>query len=598
MRQTRANRIKNIKANPMLTESAQRRDFIIYISIFFIITFFYFLLIGESVLKYQEEQFLFRFSTEYLNGFLTMPGGLLEYTGKFLMQFYAVPLYGALLLAIAVISPGILMNKFLRNTNSNPGLSLVLPIIVTSLLLILQNQYSHVMYYDLGIICVISWFLFTLKFSRYYLHIILFPVFYYFTGAFAILFVIAYLIYTLAFIKGRQKIYSSAFIIIVSLLTFLVFKSVLFLVSSKTLLTYPLPAITQSFQKLFFIILSVFVALFPVLGMSSVLKKTRILFIRLIAVSFIIFSALLLTGTYNPSLASILKIQECAYKDDWNKVIELSEKSHQENLISQYFYNTALAEKGSLCEKLFTTGQSFGTKALILPWGDQNLERGAYFFYATGLVNEAHRWAYEEMVVYGLRPHNLIMLIKTSLLNSDYRMAEKYINILRKTLFYRKDAIRYENLLNNKDLISKDNELGKVAQIIPQKDFIIYMDSPEDNLPMLLESNPDNRVAFEYMISWLLLEKDVETALSNLHLMKSMGYTSLPRSVEEAVMIYYNSQHKLPDMNGYSVSSETQNRFNLYINKYLQARNNPSTFQSQMKTQFGNTFWYYYHFHK
>jgi hypothetical protein len=297
-------------------------------------------------------------------------------------------------------------------------------------------------------------------------------------------------------------------------------------------------------------------------------------------------------------ISNILTIEEAAYKGDWNEVIRVHEKEPSGNLIGEYFYNVALSERGLLCDRLFSGRQTFGTQAMILPWGNEHLDRGAYFFYTAGLVNEAHRWAYEEMVVYGMRPHNMLMLIKTSLIAGNFSMAEKYIGILKKTLFYRDDAIKFSELIGNEEGLMDNSELGPIARIIPKKDFFIYVDKPEDNLLMLFESNPGNKRAFEYMMAWLLLEKDVETLMSNIHLMKEMGYTKLTRHIEEAVMIYYNSQGIFPELSGFAVSPETMTRFNQYFTTFVQARQRPETLDQVMRAGFGDTFWYYFHFHK
>jgi hypothetical protein len=34
-------------------------------------------------------------------------------------------------------------------------------------------------------------------------------------------------------------------------------------------------------------------------------------------------------------------------------------------------------------------------------------------------MNEAHRWAYEDMVTFGVRPENLKVLARTSLISGD-----------------------------------------------------------------------------------------------------------------------------------------------------------------------------------
>jgi hypothetical protein len=256
----------------------------------------------------------------------------------------------------------------------------------------------------------------------------------------------------------------------------------------------------------------------------------------------------------------------------------------------------ALSETDQLCEKLFNGPQDFLAGSLVLPWGDEHLNRGGYFYYSIGLINEAHRWAYEEMVVYGYRPQNIEMLTKTSLIDGDYRMAKKYINILKMTIYYRKRALEYEKMADNPDLIPSHPELGAKLKILPENDFFIQFNEPQNNLPLILEGQPDNRKAIEYYLAGLLLTKKVELAVNNIKNMKDSGFTSIPKNLEEAVLIYYNSTKVLPDLGGLKVSAETQLRFDHYFASYIEARKNPSTMKEKMQSEFGNTFWYYFHF--
>jgi len=113
---------------------------------------------------------------------------------------------------------------------------------------------------------------------------------------------------------------------------------------------------------------------------------------------------------------------------------------------------------------------------------------------------------------------------------------------------------------------------------------------------MLVDENPANREAFEYLMSWLLLSKEVEMLVNNIRLMKNMGYTRIPRHIEEAVMIYYNSQGVYPDLGGLELSDEIKLRFSQYFTTYMSARQNPASLKEKMEKQFSNTFWYYFHF--
>jgi len=175
-------------------------------------------------------------------------------------------------------------------------------------------------------------------------------------------------------------------------------------------------------------------------------------------------------------------------------------------------------------------------------------------------------------------------------------MARKYIDILKRTIYYRELAKKLETMADNPTLISSDPELGPKLKINPKSSFFIQFNEPQNNLPLLLESQPDNKRAFEYYLAGLLLTKNVEVAMNNISKMKDAGYSRIPRGIEEAILIYYNSTKVYPNLGGLNISIDTQDRFKQYFSAYVDARKNPSTLKAKMQARFGNTFWFYYHF--
>ena len=93
------------------------------------------------------------------------------------------------------------------------------------------------------------------------------------------------------------------------------------------------------------------------------------------------------------------------------------------NRLTIYLNNIALCETGRLNDRLFYFPQSPDGQSLFLKWEmyGEVLRRGAYFYYSTGMINEAQRWAYENMVMKGITPEDLRMLIKTEIINGNYR---------------------------------------------------------------------------------------------------------------------------------------------------------------------------------
>jgi Family of unknown function (DUF6057) len=581
----------------------RKSDVYIALGIFIVIAFIYFCFIGNYALSFQETQSLFIFSADYLKEHLLKPGAPLEYIARFLTQFYYGKLAGSLILALILALPGIILLKINRILLAGTALSLILTILPSVLLMLMQVNYYHMMEYNLGFIVILAFYLIAVSWRaklRNILVLILFPLFYFIAGAYALIFVVMYIVHNLFLENVTRKYIPSILLVIVAGLTFLISWKVIFLQPVEQFVLFPLALFESVFYTLIFSILSAFIIFYPLISrLESRLEGARLntRLYSLVSTAIIYIAALIILSVlYNSQTARVIEIEKLVFRQKWNEAVRFQEKHPSRNLIGQYFYNIALSETDQLCDRLFIGGQDFGTGSLILPWGDVLLNRGAYFYYAVGLINEAQRWAYEEMVVYGNRPQNIELLAKTSLINGNYVLARKYINILKKTIYYRREAKKFERLADNPELIKKDPELGGKLKLIPKGNFFIQFNEPGNNLPLILAAQPDNRKAFEYYIAELLLSKNVESVVNNVKYLKETGYTRIPRYIEEALMIYYNSQRVFPDLGGLTISNDAATRFGQYFTTYVSARQIPSTLKETMQKQFGDTFWYYFHF--
>lgn len=574
-----------------------------FFAAFFLTAFVYFFWFGDYVIYFQEQQSLFIYSWEHLHEYFIKPGGLLELSGRFLTQFYISRLAGALILSVILTVPAIILYKTVLKIapgTSYPAFFFLFP---PGLMMLMQTHYYHTMTFNLGFVVVLLCFSLAVAIWEKRSHILvffIFPLLYYFAGAYMIVFSLLYISYLLFHKKGRQGYINILTMIIVTIVTIFFFKELIFNQTYNQILFYPLPYVNNVTHKIIYYILVGYLLLIPFFLKLPVLPINRKPFKGfLMPVStgiFIILLIFLLIKLHNPQTGRVIRLEKLVFDEKWKEAVDYYERYPANNLIGQYFYNVSLSESGQLCESLFRGPQTFGTGSLILPWSDEHLPWGSYFFYSAGLINEAHRWAYEEMVVYGIRPQNMKMLTKTNLINGNYRMAEKYAGILHKTLFYRKWADRYGGLAKDTSGISLFPDIASKARIIPANDFFIFLESPEVNLPVLIEGNKRNRQAFEYIMAWGLLTKNVEAVVENVKMMKEMGFESIPRHIEEAILIYYNSKRVFPDLGGLKINPATLTRFDQYFASYLVAREDPATMEQKMRAKFSDTFWYYFHF--
>ena len=568
--------------------------------LFFILAFGYFFRFGNYILFFQENQSLFIYSEPYVRGFLSKPGGILVLAGKFLTQFYTSEWVGAFLLALTLTTLAYLFSKLLRLLNLKSPLEPLLSLIPAGCLGLMQSHYYHFMEVNLGYLSVLLFLLLSVSLNKKnlgYITLLLFPFFYYIAGAFAWIFAGSYLAYLLIFATGKQRYLYPLLLILTSVLVIFISAKWLFLQPENLLISFPLHTINDlKYRYILYGLTGFFIVIYPLGKFTFRSKIFKQLIINIFSIVFLFSLGVSLYMSNNVQTSRVLQTEKYIFDQKWDEAIRFCEKKPSGNLIGQYFYNVALSESDELCDKLFAINQNFGVGSLILPWGNEHLSFGAYFYYSVGLVNEAQRWAYEDMVVNGQKPSNMKMLVKTNLINGNYRMAQKYIDILKKTRNYKKWALEYEKLADDTALIKSNAELNRQRQNMPKTDFFIQVGSPQNNIPLLIGSNPGNKRAFEYKMAWLMLSKDIEGIVSQVKILKTLGYTRIPRHLEEAVMIYYNVKGSLPDLGGLPISNETRSRFDQYVAAFKATRQNKDQAKQTLGALFGNTFMYYYHF--
>jgi hypothetical protein len=571
--------------------------------LFLAVAFGLFFSLGHYVLAFQEGQGLFLFSVNYLGGFLKEPGDLLLYAGSFLTQFYASKVLGTLILALVLTLPATLLFTLARRlfpAAPVPWLVLLLP---SCLLLSLQANLYHGMENNLGFLLVLLAYLLSVSFRQVGYRIVvlgLLPVFYFLAGGYVWVLLGLLVVHTLVFERGMIR---WAYVVLLPTLTagvVFLFWKVLFLQSVRRALFSPLPSLENPAYFGVLLSLSLYIILFPLLRHLP----TPILHERLSRRMFTLPAKVLVLAAvgwlgfqqYDPEIRRVVELEELVWAGDWDEAIKLQERYGSRYRLGQYLYNVALSETDQLCDRLFSGRQDYGPESLFLPWAVENLGDGGLFYYAIGLTNEAHRWAFEDMVTYGYRPGSLKMLARTSLLNGNLRMARKYARFLKKTLFYRDWASDLNELIDDPDLIRSHPDLAEKMDILPKSNFFVEYENPELNLGLLLEGQPDNDKALEYFLAGGLLAKNVEFVVEGIGPLAEAGYSNIPRHLQEAVLLQSSLTDMAPDLGGMAISPEIQARFDRFTSAFASARRNPTIMREQMREDFGDTYWFYYFF--
>lgn len=575
----------------------------IYISLGLLLIFSlsYFFWFGNGLFFYQENSMLFIFYGEYLRKYLMSPGGLLEYIGNFITQGYFSRIYGSLVITLFLLIFGGLFIRVYKLLETGKSVWLFPVLIPSCLLFLMQIRVDHYIFHTLGYILVTIYLLISIIFEKRRLNVltlVLFPLFFYITGSFALIFLIGYLSYCLLYKRGTSRYLLPGSLILTSFFTFFLFEKVLFLQPAGHIIRYPLSIFETARLYAGDSILCSYIIFFPLIvritGFLKSDKRFSILFSQISLVIVLSFTLLLSKNLYDAEFADYIQIEKLYCEQEWDKIILQHEQIPSKSLTGQYFYNLALTEKGQLCDRMFFGNQDYGAKSLVLPRESEYINRSVYFYYAVGFINEAHHLAYESMVKYGYRPENIKMLAKTEIINGNYKSAERYLGVLKKTFHYREWADRYIRMLYEPAIILSDPDLGEKIQLQPRRDFFISQNDAA-NIDFMLLANPDNKRAFEYKMAWFLLEKDYKSVVYQVKRMKDMNYQGVPRHIGEAIILFIDSKQELPYLGDFAIGSETENRF-IQFKETLEMSENEAEFKKIMDTSLGKTFWYYYEF--
>ena len=561
----------------------------------------YFGFFGDYVLFYQEKFSLFIFSLDFLKENLHQPGGLLIWLGKLLSTFFYHPFAGAVIIA-GILSLVVLLTSEITKLLTGKN-RIVLPVIAGMILFYVQTDYQLFLFNTLGLLLQLIIFYISikyLKFLRGWGPLLYGPLLYFASGGFAFIFMVLFTLWLVAGSENKKWITLLVFWSI-SFLTFYVLKELLFFQTTKILLTFPFTELNNGTHRTIFLSLCGILSLLPLLlkikiGLSDRLTLTKPL--GFFITSFVITILLVVTGflKYDKKTSNYFHIENLFYQKKFDEIISFNTKNPPTNQLTIFLNNIALCETNQLNDKLFSFPQNADGGTLFLKWEmiGEILRRGGYFYYSAGMINEAHRWAFENMVMKGHTPEGLKMLIKTDLINGNYAVASSYINLLKNTFFYKKEAKSLEKLLFNENAINKDPELGSKRKIKLKTDFFTIIDDPYINIERILATDSLNKNAFEYKMAFLLLKKDYQGIAEQLPTFSKLGFIRFPVHIEEAATaLSVLNDGVLPELGGIQISNGTTNRWTQYLTVFQQYGTNPKAAEPALKRQFGNTFWYW-----
>lgn len=546
---------------------------------------------------------MFQFTGQYAAMTLGQAGGVALYISEFLSQFYVVMGTGPVIAAFILTGIAFFSSLLLKKISLRDDLPFV-SLLPWLSLFIMQLDYD---YQEQGTIA----YLFLLFFLWLYTNlkpgirliygIGMIPVLYWIAGPIVHLFALSALLFE--FLTNGSKKYASLVYLLITILsavigTYLGFSRNLKLAFLPDAYYDPMlhtPRIYYSWYALpVMMVLDAYLKKWKEPASSK--KKCIWIGIQWVAMGFVAYLGIIHWGR----LDTIDHLEQDYYirNEKWDKVIT----SFNQTTLSKRRMcglNLALAHNGILSERLLDYPQR-GIETLMLRW-DQSVftaELHSDLYYCMGIISTAQKFAFEAFVSShpSGNPRMLKRLVETNLITGAYPTAEKYIRLLENTWYYKDWAAAHRYFLYNDQAVERDKELGarrrcwKVETLVPE----LYTD-PVSTLIHLVPACPENKAGLQYLTSFLLLNKDIETykALQE-KLYRTLAWRDMTECQQEAIVICSpNDPHFWLE---HGVSIKVRNKALAFMQKVQDVSRSGQNPAVALAPEYSKTYWYYYMF--
>lgn len=275
----------------------------------------------------------------------------------------------------------------------------------------------------------------------------------------------------------------------------------------------------------------------------------------------------------------------------WNRMMMYADRHMPVTPFNVTCNNIALAHSDRMADSMFEYYQN-GVDGLLPQFEREYVGplATAEAYWEMGMVNTAQRFIFEAQEAipdYQKSARCYKRLAETNIVNGDYEVARKYIGALKNTIYYRKWASDAEKLLGDEDAIMNVPEYAlKRAQRFRSRDFFFSYDEMDSMLGLLFLENRQNRVAFDYLLAWTLLNKDIERFVECLGLVQ---YSIMPKGYQEALAMQWAMTHD--DASG--IPSAVEPRTVARLNQFI-ADSRAGIGADKMEERYGKTYWFYY----
>lgn len=487
--------------------------------------FLFWYLAYPHALSYQEQYQLFLWTGDYFCERISVPGGMSEWLGEFIVQFYYVEWLGALLLALLFV-------VLQRVVWSAMGTEHYLLSYVPSVLLLwLLGDPSVLLGYVWALLIAVG--AYALNKGRGMKSLmadaLLVPAVYWLAGPLAWVYVL------LRLLGGAWRLSW--------MIPFYLFS--LQMVACYCLL--PQWTAEMVFQPMQFyripLQLSTLMWVIPFVTILVVLfsrQKSAAWLVPVEGAMLAVLCWLSIGSGYDKDMYELIRQDYLVRNERWDEIVKRAQDYQVHTPFWSECVNLALSQQRQLAERMFVFYQS-GEDALIMPRTRDltSMLPSAEAFWRLGMVNSAQRYMFDtqESILNARKSGRCTKRIaECMMVNGHYQTARKQTGLLKKSLFYRSWADEAEVMMRDEAQMNAHPVYGKLRKLRYKEDFLYSYEEIDKMFGLLFMNNKENRMALDYFMAQMLLKGDMQGVMQYMPMVQQHGgYRYMPVGYQDVV---------------------------------------------------------------
>lgn len=550
-------------------------------------------------LHFQEQFQLFQFDWTYALDVMSVPGGLAEWMGRFCVQFFLFAWAGATIVALTLTAIQRLAALQLKE-KSLYALSFIPSALLMFFLFDENAQFGAI--WSVLLSLLVAWGL--AKVPQLWLQLTLFflllvPM-YWAVGPVSIIFVLLSLFKILPVLHQQKgAMWSISVLVLTLLLVGVIPTAAHHFVNFHLICFYYGIHYHNDWQHAASFLWSA-AWLLSILPLSQLIlrkplvKKTAVISSLSVYTLTVALIAWLFQANYSPRNEEVMKYDFMARFQQWNRILQTAKAKTPNNPISVTALNLALGMHGRMSEQMFEFRQN-GLAGLLPSFVRDPVSplTTAEAYYQLGMINTAQCYVFEAQEAipnFQKSARCYKRLAQTNLIRGSYEVARKYLLALQKTLFYRNWANETLALLGDEEAINNHPEYGKLRSFIVNQDFFFSEYEIPQMLGQHLMTNPQNRLAFEYLQAAYLLTGNLDNFMQCLNFGPELGYKVMPKHFQEAFVLSWSRDHSPNE----PVPSHITPAYVQGLNQFYAMIEKSGPSDKALVRQYGRTYWHYF----